>query len=140
MTLNSIGLVTALSTFLSIWFGHVAVRRIEWASPTIWLPALLFASVGFGFEVFSLFTSSKLAAVISGIVGMTLLWDALEFVRQQNRIKKGQAPANLNNPRHLNLLKQYATVTPLDLLKREPIGRVVSEKEAVQLMLEKQSS
>ena len=138
MMLNSIGLVTALTTFLSIWFGHVAVRKLEWASPTLWLPTLLFASLGLGLEVFSLFTSGQLAAIISGILGMTLLWDGLEFTRQQNRIKKGHAPANLNNPRHLGLMKEHATVTPFDLIKREPVGRTVSEKEAVQLMMEHQ--
>ena len=139
MTFNSIGLVTALTAFFSIWFGHVAVRKIEWSSPTIWLPTLFFASLGFGLEVFSVLTSNQLAAIISGIVGMTLLWDALEFTRQQNRIKKGHAPANLNNPRHLRLMQQHVTVTPFDLLKREPVGRVVAEKEAMQLIMENQS-
>jgi hypothetical protein len=134
MELNYIGLVAALSTFLGVWFGHVAVRKIESISPTIWLPTLIFAGTGVIFEWFSLSASNLYLSTASGILGFTLLWDALEFTRQQNRIKKGHAPANPNNPRHARLLNEYAMATTLDLLKRDPVGKPVSQTEALRLI------
>ena len=134
MDLNLIGLIAAASTFLGVWFGHVAVRKIESISPTIWLPTLLFASLGITLEWFSLSTSNLYLSTASGILGFTFLWDALEFTRQQNRIKKGHAPANPNNLRHARLMREYASVTTLDLLKRDPIGKQVSHHEAVKLI------
>jgi len=41
-----------------------------------------------------------LVSTILGILGITLLWDALELVRQAQRVKIGRAPANPANPRH----------------------------------------
>lgn len=136
MTFNTAGLLAALAAFFGIWFGHVAVRRIEWGSSTIGLPTTVFALAGLILEYVSIRVNNQGLAIVTGIIGITLLWDALEFTRQQNRIKKGHAPANLNNPRHLRLMEEYAGVTPLDLLKREPVGRAVSEKEAIHLMME----
>lgn len=134
MDLNYVGLVAAMSTFVGVWFGHVAVRKIESISPTIWLPTLAFAVIGIGFEWFSLTTSNLHLSIASGILGFTFLWDALEFTRQQNRIKKGHAPANPDNPRHAQLISANASATTLDLLKRDPIGKPVSQTEAIQLV------
>ena len=136
MTLNLIGLVAALVTFFSIWFGHVAVRKIEFNSRTIWLPTVAFAIVGITFGWFSLLTSNFLLSTACGILGFTFLWDALEFTRQQNRIKKGHAPANPGNPRHARLMREHASATHLDLLKRDPIGKPVSHTEAINLITE----
>ena len=134
MELNFVGLVAALSTFVGVWFGHVAVRRIESISPTIWLPTTIFAVAGVSLEWFSLSTSNLFFSIASGILGFTFLWDALEFTRQQNRIKKGHAPANPNNPRHARLMQEYPSTTTLDLLKRDPIGQPVSPREAINLI------
>ena len=136
--MNYVGLVAALSTFFGVWFGHVAVRRIESISRTIWLPTLIFAAIGIMLEWFSLSTSNLLFTTSSGILGFTFLWDAREFTRQQNRIKKGHAPANPKNPRHARLLREYVAATTLDLLKRDPTGKPVSPSEAVQLVAEHQ--
>ena len=136
MGLNYIGLVAAASTFLGVWFGHVAVRKIESISPTIWLPTTIFAMAGLSFEWFSLITSSFLLSTAFGILGFTVLWDALEFTRQQNRIKKGHAPAYPNNPRHAHLMRLHPAATTIDLLKRDPIGKPVSHTEATQLITE----
>ena len=136
MELNSMGLVAAASTFFGIWFGHVAVRKIESISPTLWLPTLAFATVGIVLEWFSLSTFNLTLSTASGILGFTCLWDALEFTRQQNRIKKGHAPANPDNSRHARLLSEHVTATTLDLLKRDPIGKAVSQTEAVRLVRE----
>lgn len=136
MELNTIGFVAAASTFLGVWFGHVAVRRIEAISLTIWLPTTIFALIGIGFEWLSVSTSNLLLSTASGILGFTFLWDALEFTRQQNRIKKGHAPANPNNPRHKRLMHEYSPVTTLDLLKRDPIGKPVSHSDAIKRITE----
>lgn len=136
MDLNYIGLVAASSTFLGVWFGHVAVRKIESISPTIWLPTIVFALAGIAAEWLSLMTSNLLLSTACGILGFTFLWDALEFTRQQNRIRKGHAPANPHNPRHDRLMRDYPSVTTLDLLKRDPIGEPVTHTEAVKLISE----
>lgn len=136
MELNTIGFLAAVSTFMGVWFGHVAVRKIESISPTIWLPTTIFAIAGIAVEWVSLSTANLLLSTLCGILGITLLWDALEFTRQQNRIKKGHSPANLNNPRHVHLLREHASATTLDLLKRDPIGKPVSHKEAIKLVTE----
>jgi hypothetical protein len=136
MELNLIGPVAAVSTFLGVWFGHVAVRKIESISPTIWLPTMIFAMVGLAFEWLSISTSNLHLSAAFGILGITVLFDAIEFTRQQNRVKKGHAPANPNNPRHARLILEYASATTLDLLKREPIGIPVSSGEAIELVSE----
>ncbi|HEX5810182.1 MAG TPA: DUF4491 family protein [Anaerolineales bacterium] len=136
MPLNYIGLVAAASTFLGVWFGHVAVRKIESISTTIWLPTSVFTISGTVCVWLSLSSSNLLLSTASGILGFTFLWDALEFTRQQNRIKKGHAPANPDNPRHARLLREHPLATTLDLLKREPVGKSVSHTEAVKLITE----
>ena len=134
MELNTVGFVAAASTFLGVWFGHVAVRKIEAISPVLWLPTLIFAVIGLSLEIFSLSTSNVPLSAALGILGFTFLWDALEFTRQQNRVKKGHAPANPDNPRHVRLMQKYPSATTLDLLKRDPIGQPVTPAEAVELI------
>lgn len=132
--MNWVGLAAAAATFFGIWFGHVAVRKIEFASRTIWLPTLIFAGAGLALEALSVFSSSPPLSAFWGILGMTVLFDALEFTRQQKRIQKGHAPANPHNPRHAAILKNFPSATPLDLLKRDPLGRPVSAEEAIELI------
>jgi Domain of unknown function (DUF4491) len=128
--MNIIGLIAALTAFFSIWFGHVAVRKVEFLSPTIWLPTTIFAALGLFVEFLSLSMVNRPMSVLFGILGITLLFDALEFTRQQKRIIKGHAPANPNNLRHVKILAEYSSATTFDLLKRDPIGHVVSIDEA----------
>ena len=132
--MNLIGLIAALTAFFSIWFGHVAVRKIEFISLTIWIPTTIFATLGLIVELLSLFTVNHPLSTVFGILGITLLWDALEFTRQQKRILKGHAPANPNNPRHVKILADHKSATTLDLLKRDPVGRLVSHDEAIKLI------
>src|SRR5689334_7238081 len=128
--MNPLGLVAALAAFFSIWFGHVSVRKIESASPTIWLPTIIFAALGLVTEYGSLITVHRPTSTALGILGITLLFDALEFTRQQNRIKKGHAPANPNNPRHAKILADSNFhATAIDLLKRDPSGRIATIDE-----------
>ena len=137
MQFNTLGLAAAVTAFLSIWIGHVAVRKIEFKARTIWLPTLLFGSAGLVLEYASTLAANRVLGAVLGILGITLLWDALEMTRQQRRIRKGHAPANPDNPRHARILAQYPAGTTLDLLKREPLGRRVSQDEAIELIQHK---
>ena len=130
--MNWIGAVAALATFLSVWFGHVAVRKIEFISPTIWIPSTLFAILGLAVGGISLSVSNFPLSISLGILGTTLLFDSFEFTRQQKRIKKGHAPSNPNNPRHAKILTEYPLSTTKDLLKRDPIGHIPATREANQ--------
>lgn len=134
MTVNWMGLVAALATFFAIWFGHVGVRKIEAASPTIWLPTVIAVTLGLALEVAALLAPNNYLSGALGIVGVTVLWDALEFTRQHNRIKHGHAPANPNNPRHVQLMKEHPEASSIDWLNRDPIGRRVSREEALALV------
>jgi hypothetical protein len=69
-----------------------------------------------------------------GILGTTLLWDALELRRQERRVRKGHAPANPRNPRHARILAESPAATTLNLLKREPLGRPVPPAQASELV------
>ena len=120
MSINPLGIIAALTTFLAVWFGHVAVRKIEFISPTIWLPTTIFAATGLIIEWLSLSTVNRPLSAFWGILGVTILWDAIEFTRQQKRIKKGHASANPHNPRHAKILAEYSAATTIDLLKHAP--------------------
>jgi hypothetical protein len=129
VNINLVGLSAALATFFGVWLGHVFVRKIERETVNLWKPALIATILGFGLELASFLISSLLLSVICGILGMTLLWDALEFFRQQKRIKRGHAPANPNNPRHAKILAEHPNATTLDWLDRDPRGSVYSSAE-----------
>jgi len=134
METNLIGFTAALAAFLGIWLGHVAVRIVERKSKTLLLPILIAVVLGLTLEAWSLLTDYLLLSTATGILGITVIWDALEFVRQEKRVKKGHAPANLSNPRHAQILASYPEATTLDLLNRNPIGRQASPDEAIQLV------
>jgi len=136
MELNLTGLIAAISAFLGIWLGHVSVRIIERNAKTLLPPILIALVLGLALEIWSLLTDHWLLNTALGILGITILWDALEFVRQEKRIKKGHAPANPSNPRHAQILSEFPSATTLDLLKCDPIGRPVTDDEAVKLVTE----
>jgi hypothetical protein len=133
METNFIGLVAAVSAFLGIWLGHVGVRKIDFFSATVWFPTVVALVLGVSLEYWSLSTENIYVSTSTGIIGMTILWDALEFTRQHRRIIKGHAPANPSNPRHARVLNENNSATTLDLLKREPVGRKVGFDESNQL-------
>jgi hypothetical protein len=134
MEINFIGLVSATSAFLGIWLGHVAVRIIERNAKTLLLPILIAIALGLALETYSLSTVHRPLSAAAGILGITILWDALEFVRQEKRVKKGHAPANPSNPRHARILAEHPEATTLDLLNRDPVGHQVNPDEAVKLV------
>ena len=134
MEIKFVGITAALAAFLGIWLGHVSVRIIERNAKTLWPPITLAILLGLTLEFYSMSTANRLLSTVTGILGITILWDALEFVRQEKRVKKGHAPTDPSNPRHAQILADYPSATTLDLLKRDPIGRPVDPDEAVQLV------
>ncbi len=122
MTLNWIGVVAALATFFGVWIGHVTVRKVEYRAADLRVPMFIAIIIGLALEVVALSSTSLYLSGACGILGMTALFDALEFRRQFKRVKKGHAPANPNNPRHAPLLAE-GQATTVDALKREPIGQ-----------------
>ena len=129
MAINLLGFASAFSTFLGVWLGHVAVRKIERETVNLWIPASIALTLGLGFEVASFFVSSLHLSAMCGILGVTLLWDSFEFYRQQKRIKHGHAPANPKNPRHSKILAEYPGATIVDWLDRNPRGMAYSSVE-----------
>ncbi len=103
--METAGLIFGLTAFLSIWLGHVAVRELEYR--LAWLPWPLFLIIGLAALAASFAVSSRLLSGSFGILGITLLWDALECVRQQRRVLRGHAPANPRNTRHRRLLDTH---------------------------------
>lgn len=133
MSLNWIGLVAASATFFGVWIGHVSVRKIEFVSPTVWLPSLFAFIVGILLELGALLSGNLYISTGLGILGVTVLWDALEFWRQHHRVMRGHAPANRDNPRHQRLLAQNSNATTIDWLDRKPLGRQLSTDELVKI-------
>ena len=129
MELNLIGLASAIPTFFGVWLGHVSVRKIEREVERIWIPSTVSLLLGIGLELTSIWASSRNLSTICGIVGVTLLWDSLEFYRQERRITKGHAPANPNNPRHARILGAHPSATTFDWLARDPRGVPYSSDE-----------
>lgn len=130
MEINWLGLASASATFFGVWIGHVSVRKIEREVTRIWIPATLALFFGIGLELASFRTSNLILSTICGILGVTLLWDALELaVRQPKRIKHGHAPANPNNPRHAQILATHPNATTIDWLDRDPRGFPYSSAE-----------
>lgn len=129
MQLNFIGLSAALATFFGVWFGHVAVRKIEYRSADLRLPSLAFILAGLLLEYASLAATNNTAATVLGILGITTLWDALELTRQQKRVRSGHAPANPGNPRHAHILANHPQASTIDWLARNPVERPLTQAE-----------
>ena len=127
------GVVAAIATFLGVWIGHVTVRKVEYVTGDLRIPAIVAVIVGLALEIAALSSDSLLVSGALGILGMTVLFDAFEFRRQHQRVKRGHAPANPNNPRHAKLLAE-GHGTLVDWLKRDPVGHAVDPKEALQLL------
>lgn len=133
MFVNWTGLAAALATFFGVWLGHVMVRKIEARAADLRLPMGGCILLGMGLEAAALVIELRPLAAALGILGITLLWDAFEFARQEKRVKIGHAPANPRNPRHARILAAYPQATTLDWLAREPRGRAYSADELRQI-------
>ena len=122
MDFNYIGLVSALATFFSIWWGHVAVRKLEANLRRLWPPMLVCIILSMVCVMIAVQTTSQHLSAAFGIIGVVFMWDAFEFYRQQKRVVKGHAPANPDNPRHAKLLVKDKDASTIDWLDREPRG------------------
>jgi uncharacterized membrane protein len=120
--MNTIGLIAATTTILTIWFGHVLVRELEARISRI-LPAILICVLlGIIFEIGAWVSVQPAISAASGIIGITFLWDALELIRQEKRVKIGHTAANPRNARHARILLQYPSATTVDIMDRNPRG------------------
>jgi hypothetical protein len=126
---NYLGILSAIAAFLGVWIGHVAVRQIEFNARNLLPPILIALGLGLSAGIFSLLTENIAVSAALGILGITLLWDSFEFIRQERRIRKGHAPANPNNPRHVRILHESPAATTLDWLERNPRGKRYTAKE-----------
>jgi hypothetical protein len=141
MDINPLGLVAALTAFLSIWIGHVSVRKVERITVNLWKPMVIAVALGLLLELAALSISDRSISAVCGILGITLLWDALEIKRQARRVHKGHAPANPINRRHAAMLSESnSAATTVDILNRDPIGQVVNTEEAVLLVVNRRAS
>lgn len=129
MEINWTGAAAALATFVGVWLGHVIVRLVEARAASLRLPMAVCIALGLALEAGSLLASSAPLAAALGILGLTVFWDALEFVRQEKRVKTGRAPANPANPRHARFLAEYPAASTVNWLKRLPRGRAYSAEE-----------
>ena len=129
MELNWIGIIAAAATFFGVWAGHVSVRKIEYRAYTVWVPSLITLILGLLMELGALLSDNQYLAAALGILGVTVLWDALEFWRQQERVRKGHSPANTDNPRHVSIMQTNGMATTVDWLNRNPAGRALSPDE-----------
>jgi copper chaperone CopZ len=96
VTLQWAGPVLAALTLGTIGLGHVAVRRINYLYGTKPVPYVL--ALGLALLLGSLFVPRDLGSAALGILGMTTMWDSVELVRQEGRIRRGHAPENPERP------------------------------------------
>ena len=79
------GLVLSGVTFATIGIGHVLVRRLHARFGT--RPAVPFILSGALGLAASLAAQHDLLSAALGITAITLLWDGIEFYRQEKRIR-----------------------------------------------------
>ena len=91
-SMNFIGLVTAVATFLIIGIFHPLVIKSEYHfGVRCWWVFLL---AGLAFITGSLFVTNQIASTILGVVGCSCLWSILEVFQQRKRVQRGWFPMN----------------------------------------------
>lgn len=88
------GIIIAIVTFFIIGVFHPIVIKAEYYWGVKCWP--LFAVLGIGLLVWSLFISNILVASIVGVTGCSALWSILEIFEQRERVRKGWFPKNPN--------------------------------------------
>lgn len=104
MVINGLGFIAAITAFLSIWMGHVSVRKVEAETNHLWKAMVIYLVAGISLEAAAVIITDRAVSMVCGIIGFSLLWDVLELKRQARRVHRGHAPANPNNPRHSAML------------------------------------
>jgi hypothetical protein len=91
-THNLMGLIIALATFLIIGLFHPIVIKAEYYFGTrCWW---VFALVGVGLLLLSVWTTNLLLSAVLGVTGCSSLWSILEVFEQRERVRKGWFPMN----------------------------------------------
>lgn len=103
MTFNGIGVVTAIATFLSVWLGHVSVRKIEYHTPRLWVPMLI---------ALSLFVEAIWGSALLGVFGASIVWGATELRDQAVRAELGWYRFNPNPKLQPPLAKWIRKIKP----------------------------
>ncbi len=96
MTVEWAGPILAAVTVITIGLGHVMVRKVNYLFGTV--PAIPLFFLGAEILTASVFMSSDLLSAVMGIVGVTTVWDGVEILRQEKRIRRGHAPENPKRP------------------------------------------
>ena len=91
-TMNYIGLLIAIATFLIIGIFHPIVIKSEYHfGVKCWW---VFLIAGLCFIGASLFVEGHIASPLLGVIGCSCLWSILEIFEQRQRVKKGWFPMN----------------------------------------------
>lgn len=86
------GILIGAATFLLIGSFHVVVIRCEYYfGKGIWP---LFAVVGAGALIGSLFIAHTVLSILIAVFGITCLWTIKELFEQEQRVAKGWFPKN----------------------------------------------
>ncbi len=83
------GPVLALTTFTTIGFGHVLVRRLHarYGTRFGW-PLIGLGLLGLGS---TLYLQHDLLAGVVGLTAVTIFWDGVEIFRQEKRMQRERA-------------------------------------------------
>ena len=80
------GIAIAVTTLATIAVGHVLVRDLHPKFGTqLCLPFMI---LGVIVMTISVFIDNNLLSSILGIVGITTLWDGIEYYRQEKRVQR----------------------------------------------------
>ncbi len=92
MTLNFIGIIVAVATFLIIGLFHPIVIKAEyyWGVRCWWW----FLIAGVICLAASLMIEAFITSMILGVLGITFLWSIIEIFEQRERVRKGWFPKN----------------------------------------------
>ncbi|HBS12268.1 MAG TPA: hypothetical protein DEO36_06975 [Flavobacteriaceae bacterium] len=93
---NYVGPILAVTVFVTIGIGHVAVRYLNYHLGT--KPGIPLFIIGFSLLIYTMYVPSDLWSSVVGIIGMTTVWDGIEMYRQEKRIINGHAPENPKRP------------------------------------------
>lgn len=95
--MNFSGIILGAAAFLLIGIFHPIVIKAEyyWGKECWWL----FALVGAGFCVASIFVNDVVLAAILGVAGFSAFWGIHELFQQEKRVARGWFP---KNPRKKN--------------------------------------